>query len=54
MIQQLDHLWNHCLNIWDVTTVKQNGKLAHMDHIVLNARARIFTWYLLGDRAFKE
>lgn len=54
MIQQLDHLWNQCLNIWDVTVVKQNGTLAHMDYIVLNVKVRISIWHLFGDRVFKE
>ena len=54
MIQKLDQIWNHCLNIWDVTVVKQNGTLAHMDYIVLNVKVRISIWHLFGDRVFKE
>jgi len=54
MIQKLDQIWNQCLNIWDVTVVKQNGTLAHMDYIVLNVKVRISIWHLFGDRVFKE
>jgi len=54
MIQKLDQIWNQCLNIWNVTVVKQNGTLAHMDYIVLNVKVRISIWHLFGDRVFKE